>query len=122
MYALLLTWDLSSSDPEVFQELRSYISRESWQRYRGVEGLIQKVWFSNEETGVFGAFYLWESRECLEQETGSMYQIKEKTGVKPVVRRFEVEAIQEGTHQVEQLLELGKAWANDPSGPSDRKA
>ena len=114
MYALLLTWDLSSNDPEVFQELRSYIAAESWQRYRGVEGLIQKVWFSNEETGVFGAFYLWQSRESRERETASMYRIEEKTGVKPVIRRFEIEAIQEGTHHVEELLERGQAWASDP--------
>ena len=120
MYALLLTWDLPRKDPTILQELRSYITTESWQCYRGVEGLVQKVWFSDEKNGVFGAFYLWENLEGLEQEVSTMYRIEQKTGVKPVVHRFEVEAIQEGNHQVERLLELGKIWTANPSTTTDR--
>lgn len=81
--------------------------------YRGSKGLVQKVWFSDERIGVFGAFYLWEKREGLEKEVSTMYRIEARTGIKPAVRRFEVEAIQEGNHQVERLLQQGKTWAAD---------
>ena len=31
-----------------------------------VSGLISKVWLSNEEKNTFGGFYLWESKEAMD--------------------------------------------------------
>ena len=43
MRALLLTWDLSNNDPEIFEQLRAYVASESWQRYADRQDLRQKV-------------------------------------------------------------------------------
>ena len=110
MKALLLTWNLRGKPPEVFETLRAYIARESWQRYAGMPGLSHKTWFSNSSDGVFGAFYLWETAEAMEQEIATMYRVERMTGVKPQVQRLDVEAIQRGGSSVTDLLSQGLAW------------
>lgn len=110
MYILILNWDLSQKPKEIFQILREYIKNESWNRYKSKEGLIQKTWYSNEETGQFGGIYLWETREAMEEELKTMYRVKSITGIDPTITRLNIEAIQEGNHNIEKLTEIGSAW------------
>lgn len=112
MHALILNWDLSQLPREIFQTLRSYIKNESWKRYEDKPGLIQKTWYSNEETGQFGGIYLWETTEAMEEEIRIMYRVKSMTGVDPTITRLNVEAIQEGQHQVKRLTKMGLAWGH----------
>lgn len=110
MYALILNWDLSQKPKDIFHTLRTYIKNESWKRYQDKPGLVQKTWYSNEQTGQFGGIYLWETREAMEEEIRTMYRVKSMTGVDPTITRLNVEAIQEGHHQVKKLTEIGLAW------------
>ncbi len=112
MYALILNWDLSKKSKTIFEQLRQYIADESWKRYEGKKGLVQKIWYSNTETGQFGGIYLWESKEAMEEEIRTMYRVKAMTGVDPTIHRFDVEAIQEGDHSIEKLTTMGLAWIN----------
>jgi len=112
MYALILNWDLSEKPKEIFQTLREYIANESWKRYENKKGLIQKVWYSNEETGQFGGIYLWETKEAMEEEIQTMYRVKAMTGVDPTIHKFNIEAIQQGDHTIENLTSMGLAWIN----------
>jgi trans-2,3-dihydro-3-hydroxyanthranilate isomerase len=111
VFGLLLVWDFAGKPRELFGRLRAYIRDESWARYAGRKGLRQKVWFSDEESGRWGAFYLWESREDLEHEVRTMGRVEAMTGVAPQVYRFEVEAVQEGSHSGPDLLAVGLAMA-----------
>ena len=113
MKALLVTWDLDSVPKTVFEKLRRYIADESWARYANKAGLCQKVWFSSEEGSEFGAFYLWETQEAMEEEIRTMYRIEAITGVAPSFRRLDVEAIQEGHHEIKDLLSRGLAWEKE---------
>ena len=113
MYSLILNWDLSEKPKEIFQRLREYIAHESWKRYENKEGLVQKVWYSNEETGQFGAIYLWETKKAMEEEIRTMYRIKSMTGIDPTITRLNVEAIQEGKHRIENLTNMGLAWKKE---------
>lgn len=110
MKALLLIWDLNGVPGDIFAQLRSYIAQESWPRYAGKNGMVQKVWFSNEKDGEYGAFYLWESEECREAEIEATCRIKAMTGRSPRIHRWEVEAIQEGPHGAVDLKTIGMAW------------
>lgn len=110
MKALLLKWDLKELPKEIFGRLRGYIAQESWHRYAERRGLVQKVWFSNPETGDFGGFYLWEREEDMEEEIRTMYRVKAMTGKDPNIQRWDVEAIQEGLHSVPDLKSAGLAW------------
>ena len=93
MNALLLTWNFKGKPQDVFQQLRQYIADESWARYADKAGLVQKIWFSNEKTSQFGAFYLWDTEEAMEEEIRTMYRVEALTGVAPSVRRLDVEAV-----------------------------
>lgn len=77
---------------------------------RTKKDLIQKVWYSNEETGQFGGIYLWQRKEGMEEENRTMYRVKSKTGVDPTITKSNIEAIQEGDNTVESLTKLGLAW------------
>jgi len=112
MYALILNWDLSQKPKAIFEQLREYIADESWKRYEGKKGLVQKIWYSNIETGQFGGIYLWETKEAMEEEIRTMYRVKAMTGIAPTIHRFDVEAIQEGDHSIEKLAATGLAWIN----------
>ena len=114
MKALLLKWDLSNNDPAIFEQLRAYIARESWERYANREGLRQKVWFSNPKERVFGGFYLWDTHEAMEEEIASMYRVEAMTGVPPAITRLDVEAIQEGNYVSGDLCSMGAAWIDHP--------
>ena len=111
MFALLLIWDFTGRPPELFERLRRYIADESWARYAGVEGLRQKVWFSDADARRWGAFYLWETEEQLEHELRTMGRVEAMTGVAPSIHRFQVEAVQEGRHSGADLLSVGLALA-----------
>ena len=113
MFALLLVWDFSGKPSQLFEQLRRYIAGESWARYAGRQDLRYKVWFSNPATGQWGAFYLWDTREALEEEVRTMRRVEAMTGVAPAIHRFEVEAIQEGRHSGQDLLRAGLAWASN---------
>lgn len=117
MYALILNWDLSQKPKAVFEQLRKYIADESWKRYENKKELIQKIWYSNTETGQFGGIYLWETKEAMEEEIRTMYRVKTMTGVDPAIHRFDVEAIQEGKHTIEKLTSMGLAWINKNENP-----
>ena len=121
MYALILNWDLSGKPADIFNTLRKYIADESWKRYENKKGLAQKVWYSHEESGRFGAFYLWETEAAMEEEIRTMYKIKSMTGVDAAITRLRVEAIQEGDHSVNELTAAGLAWENHPQGGPDGK-
>jgi hypothetical protein len=112
MFALILNWDFSQKPKTIFEQLRQYIADESWKRYEGKKGLVQKIWYSNTETGQFGGIYLWESKEAMEEEIRTMYRVKAMTGVDPIIHRFDVEAIQEGDHAIDKLTSVGLAWMN----------
>ena len=88
MFALILDWDLSGHPKDIFLKLRAYIVDESWKRYENKDGLVQKVWFSDEETGHFGGIYLWETKEAMEEEIRTMYRVKSMTGVDPTITRL----------------------------------
>jgi hypothetical protein len=113
MYVLILNWDLSDKPKEIFQTLREYIANESWKRYENKKGLVQKIWYSNEEVGQFGGIYLWETKEAMEEEIRTMYRVKSMTGVAPTITRLSVEAIQEGNHSIEKLTSMGLAWTRN---------
>jgi len=115
MYILILNWDLSQKAKEIFQTLREYIRNVSWERYKNKKGLIQKTWYSNEETGQFGGIYLWETKEAMEEEIKTMYRVKSMTGIEPTITKLNIEALQEGNHSIENLTELGLAWGNKNS-------
>ena len=117
MNALLLTWDLAGTPRAIFQKLRDYIATESWSRYADRTDLCQKIWFSSERDSVFGAFYLWATEEALEEEIRTMYRVEEMTGVAPSIRRLDVEAIQEGQHDVTDLSSTGLAWQGGNTEP-----
>ena len=110
MYVLILNWDLSEKSKDIFQTLREYIAHESWKRYEDKGGLIQKVWCSNEETKQFGAIYLWETKEAMEEEIRTMYRVKAMTGIDPTINKYQIEAIQEGDTNVDNLTSIGLAW------------
>ncbi len=112
MKALLLTWDLSDNNPDVFDELRHYIANESWERYADRRHLRQKVWFSNKQEAIFGSFYLWDTEQAMEQEIASMHRVEDMTGVAPRVTRLDVEAVQEGIHSATDLRSIGLARAD----------
>lgn len=113
MYVLILNWDLSQKPKEIFQTLREYIRNESWKRYKDKGGLIQKTWYSNQETGQFGGIYLWETEEAMEDELKTMYRVKSITGVDPTITRLNIEAIQEGNHHIKELTKIGLAWKSN---------
>ncbi len=112
MYALILNWDLSQKPKEIFKTLREYIKSESWKRYETKMGLIQKTWYSNEVTGQFGAIYLWETKEAMEEEIRTMHRVKSMTGIDPTITKLNIEAIQEGKHNIKKLTEIGLIWGN----------
>ena len=111
MFVLILEWDFRGQGPGVLRTLRNYIATESWERYKDRKGLRQKVWFSNEETLRWGAFYLWESKAALLDEVDTMGRVEAMTGVAPTVSIHEVEAVQEGAFSIDDLTTVGLARA-----------
>lgn len=112
MRAVLVLWDLSSGSKASFEELREYLRSESIARFSSMEGLRQKTWVSNPETGRWGAMYLFDTREQADElvahiATGKVVQL---TGLAPAtVEQFDVEAVTEGKHAGSDLLSVGLA-------------
>ena len=111
LFALLLLWDFSNRPPELLAQLRRYVAEDSWARYADRPALRQKVWFSNQATRQWGAFYLWETEQAREHEITTMGRVQAMTGVAPRIDRFDVEAIQEGAYTLGDLRRAGLAFA-----------
>ncbi len=111
MHALLILWDLSTGSKVTVAELRTYIREESMARFRRVEGLRQKTWLSNAERGEWGALYLFETRAQADEVVAHVMEgrVVQLTGLRPEVRRFDVEAVVEGRHSGFDLLSSGLA-------------
>ena len=110
-YALLLTWTLPQDAHATLEKLRYYITAQSWPRYRSTNGLIQKTWLSSIEPSQFAAFYLWQTDAARENEIQHMHRVREITGVDATILKWDVEAIQEGQHDDDDILLVGRAWA-----------
>ncbi len=113
MRALIVLWDLSAGSKATFAELRRYLREESIPRFRQLEGLRQKTWISNPATGLWGAMYLFDTREQADELVAHISggRVVELTGLQPAVQEFDVEAVVEGRHAGTDLLGAGLAWA-----------
>ncbi|HEY5476092.1 MAG TPA: YdhR family protein [Tepidiformaceae bacterium] len=111
MHALVVIWDLSAGSKISMEGLREYIRDESMTRFRQVEGLRQKTWISNPETGRWGAVYLFEKREQADDVVAHVNEgrVVQLTGLTPSIERFDVEAVIEGKHSGIDLLTSGLA-------------
>ncbi len=108
MIVRLVLWSLADSKTTI-AELRRYLRDESVDAFASVPGLRFKAWVSDEATERWGAFYLWESREALEQELPS--RARELIGKEPdLVDEFDLEASVEGRFAVEELSRRGLAF------------
>lgn len=110
MFALLLEWNLAGKPPELLGELRRYITEESWDHDRSVDGLFQKVWLSRIDPDAFAAFSLWTSAAAREREIRRMHRVKDIIGIDADIETWDVEAAQEGRHGSVDLTSMGKAW------------
>ena len=71
-------------------ELRA-IFESSAPTYRKMAGLRSKVYVIDEERGEFDGFYLWESREQMQQVQGStawVAAVRARYGITPTIRVF----------------------------------
>ena len=108
MVVRIVLWSLADSRTTV-GELRRYLRDESADAVARVEGLRLKLWLSDDTTERWGAVYLWESREALEQEPPS--RARELIGKAPdVVEDFDLEASVEGRFALEALSRRGLAF------------
>jgi hypothetical protein len=85
VFAALFWWEFEGKQREFFEQLRRYIGDESWPRYVGRAGLRQKIWFSNEETGSWGALAVWETEDQMEEDIRAALasaRVRELTGVR----------------------------------------
>lgn len=114
MHALLVLWDLSGGSQASFEELRQYLWEKSMPRFRQVEGLRQKTWISNPETGKWGALYLFEKRGQAEAVIAHLGEspVVAMTGRTPEWQLFDVETIVEGQHEGTDLLTAGLVWTS----------
>ncbi|MDZ7729725.1 MAG: hypothetical protein U5Q44_16840 [Dehalococcoidia bacterium] len=111
MYALLVTWDLSSGAKTDREGLRPYLRERSVPRFRELAGLRQKVWLS-QPGGKWGALYLFESEEARKTAIDHLHEspVVELTGKLPEHELFDVEAVVEGDHSGSELVTAGIAW------------
>jgi quinol monooxygenase YgiN len=64
MIALMVTFNLDGFSDEEFREA----GETQWvEPVAAMRGLISKSWLADEPNNVYGGFYLWESREALEE-------------------------------------------------------
>jgi hypothetical protein len=113
MHALLVLWELGSTPAAAatFETLRTYLVERSIPRFEQMDGLRQKTWISNPETGRWGALYLFEERAQAEAvvEHLSESPVIEITDRLPTHEIFNVEAVVEGQHAGTDLLTAGLA-------------
>ena len=108
MIVRLVLWSLADSKTTI-AELRRYLRDESVDAFEEVSGLRFKAWISDEATERWGAVYLWESRDALDQELPS--RARELIGKDPdLVDEFDLEASAEGRFAVEALGRRGLAF------------
>ena len=108
MLVRFVLWNLADSKTTI-AELRRYLRDESVDAFAEVPGLRFKAWVSDETTERWGAVYLWESREALEQELPS--RARELIGKDPdLVDEFDLEASVEGRFAEERLARRGLAF------------
>jgi len=65
MHVRTVLWDLTDS-PMTIASLREYLRDEAVDAFGAVAGLRLKVWVSNDETNVWGATYVWDSRAAMD--------------------------------------------------------
>ncbi|MFJ6937543.1 hypothetical protein ACIQUQ_10120 [Streptomyces sp. NPDC101118] len=107
MKAVIAWWDLEGTG-HTPESLREFLRDEAVDRWAGYEGLLLKVWISDEERGRWGAVQLWESAEALGQPLST--RAAEIIGKMPDERMvFDVEATTEGVHTLTSLARLGTA-------------
>jgi hypothetical protein len=116
MFALIVLWDLSGGTKTSIDELRTYIRDESLARFSVLRDMRLKVWISNEATGRWGAFYLFDTRAAAEAQASTVTRPEQMTGVTPTVEIFEMEAAVEGIHTGADLLASGLVWRSPPAG------
>lgn len=111
MYALLVTWDLSSGSNASFEELRAYIAERSIPRFEQMLGLRQKTWVSDPLAQRWGAMYLFEERDQAQAVIDHLPSspVVELTGLMPTYEVFDVEAVVEGRHAGTDLRTAGLA-------------
>ena len=108
MIVRLVLWNLADSKTTI-GELRRYLRDESVDAFADVRGLRFKAWISDEATERWGAVYLWESREALEQ--GLPSRGRELIGKEPdILEEFDLEASVEGAFALEELSRRGLAF------------
>jgi hypothetical protein len=67
MHALFVSYVLRGSDPVQHSELCEQLAPA----VAAVPGLLAKTWLTNRETGRFGGFYVFASREAFERYVAS---------------------------------------------------
>lgn len=108
MIVRLVLWNLADSKTTI-GELRRYLRDESVAAFAEVPGLRFKAWISDEVTERWGAVYVWESRQALEQALPS--RARELIGREPdIAETFDVEATVEGLFEVAELSRRGLAF------------
>lgn len=109
MYVRMVLWDMSDSAVTI-EELRSYLAAESVDAFSAIEGLVLKMWVGNPAENLWGAIYLWESREASQQTLPS--KARRMIGKEPDrVMEFDLEASAQGVTGVTGLARLGAAFA-----------
>jgi hypothetical protein len=115
MKASIVWWDLDKSD-QTIESLRIYLREEGVRPWAGIHGLRLKLWISDPLTNRWGAVMLWEPTADL---TASMppNRAAELIGYPPTHRMMmDVEALTEGVHTGQPLVDLGLA-AEPPGQP-----
>src|SRR5690606_8395035 len=115
LYAVQVMWDLgvnAEHSRASYEDLREYLRTKSIALFEGMEGVRQKVWVSNPETGRWRAMYLLDSKERQQAvlELAKTSAVTTQTGLQPAsVETFEVEAVAEGVHTGIDLRTAGLA-------------
>lgn len=121
MYATIVLWDLSASEQTV-ESLRSYLRDYAVEAYGRVDGLRQKTWVASTgpEGEVWGAIYLWETRDLAYGRPPGVSRVVELIGFRPTQRLyFSVEAGVDG-RAAGGLAGLGLAFEDPTASPMSR--
>jgi hypothetical protein len=114
MFGLTTRWSLAGTSAEVSDQLRDYVRDESYPRFAGRPGLIEKIWTM--QPGLFFAGnYLWATEQARAEFVASLATTPSKVtaivGHGPdVVEEFEIVAVAVGGEGIERLTELGTAF------------
>jgi hypothetical protein len=90
----------------------------SYQAFRDMPGLFSKVWWSNSEKGEWGAMYIFNSEEDLQEYLRSdrwLNKIPQKYGYKPEI----VSVLDLGPILYKNAVVEGESsWISEPKGES----